>query len=97
MKEPLTRVIFRIDRKCDECVALFPAIAGTRDPWTCSCYAHVGQHSSATVDYVRASRLAKPAEYRDLAAELRRIGYRLKIVKRFTRKDYEARKEQIKL
>jgi len=95
-KEPLTRVIFRVDRKCDEVVALFPANCGTHDPLTCSCYAHVGQHSHATVNYVQASRLAKPSKYRDLAAELRRIGYRLKIVKRFTKADRKAREEQLK-
>lgn len=92
-----TKVIFRIARdKSREVCALFPALAGTNDPWTCSCYVHVGQHSSASVDYVRASRLAKPHEYADLAQELRRIGYKLDIRKRFTSTDLEARKEQVR-
>jgi hypothetical protein len=94
--EPKTKVVFRVARdKSREVVALFPALAGTNDPWTCSCYVFCGQHSSASVDYVHASRLAKPAEYRDLARELRRIGYRLDIRQRFTAADLAARKEQV--
>lgn len=94
--EPKTKVIFRVAKDASrEVVALFPAVAGTRDPWSCSCYVHMGQHSSASVDYVHASRLAKPAEYRPLAKELRRIGYRLDIRRRFTRADLGARKEQL--
>lgn len=92
----LTKVIFRKDKKCGEIVAMFPAVAGTNDLWTCSCYVHLGQHGSASVDYVRASRLAKPAQYRPLANELRRIGYKLGIRRRFTRADLAARKEQLK-
>lgn len=98
MKPERTKVIFRVAKDASrEVVALFPAEAGkVGDPWSCSCYVHMGQHSSASVDYVHASRLAKPAEYRPLAAELRRIGYRLDIRQRITRADLEARKEQLK-
>lgn len=91
-----TKVIFRVAKDASrEVVALFPAEAGTNDPWTCSCYVHMGQHGSASVDYVHASRLAKPQEYRDLAHELERIGYKLDIRTRITRADLEARKAQI--
>jgi hypothetical protein len=92
-----TKVIFRHDRaKSGEVVALFPALAGTYNPGTCSAYVHLGQHTSADLfGTVRSTRLAKPSEYRELARELRRIGYRLTICKRATRADYEARKEQV--
>lgn len=97
MREPLTKVIFRRDRaKAGEVIALFPAIAGTYNPGTCSAYVHMGQHLSADLfATVQSTRLAKPAEYKDLARELRGIGYRLTIAKRATRADYEARKAQI--
>lgn len=96
-KEPLTKVLFRVARdKSREVCALFPSLAGTYDPCTCQAYAHVGQHSSASVDYMRDTRPAKPAEYRDLAQELRGLGYRLQIAHRFTPADLQARKEQLK-
>lgn len=66
-------------------IALFPTIPGTGDPRTCSSYVHVGQHGSADLHgLMRGSRPAKPGEYRALAAELRRIGYKLVIVQRVT-------------
>lgn len=96
-KEPLTKVIFRIERTKDgEVCALFPAIAGTvGKPSHCSAYVHMGQHTAASMDYVRRTRLAKPAEYRELAAELRRIGYRLKIARRFHPSDRREREKQL--
>lgn len=96
MKEPITKVIFRKFRNGDV-IALFPGIAGDFDPMNCNSYMHVGQHGTATTRLVSSTKPAKPSEYRELAQELRRIGYRLKIVKRFTRSDYNARKEQVKL
>jgi hypothetical protein len=95
--EPITKVIFRIDRhgKRREVIAAFPAMAGTNDPATCSFYVHYGQHGHGFPQFItRGTRLAKPAEYRELAQELRRIGYRLKVVKRFTRWDTEERRKQ---
>ncbi len=90
-----TKVIFR--KFHGEVLALFPAIAGTvGNPWTCSSYAHMGQHSAATVDLVHCSRLATPAEYKPLARELRCIGYKLDIRKRITRADCAERCNQLK-
>lgn len=96
--EPITKVIFRKwPRKTGgDVIALFPAIAGTYDLWTCSSYQHIGQHGAATVMLSRCTKPAKPSEYADLKEELERIGYRLKVVKRFTRADLEARREQVK-
>jgi hypothetical protein len=92
MREPKTKTIFRMFR--GEVFAMFPEIAGDMNAGTCQGYAHTGQHS--TVQALPAlGRLATPAEFRPLARELRRIGYRLDIRKRATRKDYEARLAQV--
>ena len=73
------KVKFRVGKKDkDDVFALFPDIPGS--PGFCACFQHVGQHGSA--DYkgcMKDSRPATPAEYKDLAAELRGRGYRLKI------------------
>lgn len=48
-----------------------------------TCYAHIGQHSSASLAYVYGStRPAKESEYRDLLSELQSIGYDVTICKR---------------
>lgn len=92
-----TKTLFRVwltDSR--EVFALFPRDPGTRDPYTCTSYAHVGQHSSADPQLcIRASRPAKPSEYRALARELRRIGYKLDIRQRTSRHDLEARKREL--
>ena len=46
------------------------------------CYAHIGQHSEASMGYYRSGRLARPEEYRDLKVELERIGYDVQVAKR---------------
>jgi ribosome modulation factor len=66
-----------------ECVAVFPSVAGTRDPNTCTIYAHNGQHSTANLDGLMAmSRPATPSESDPLEEELRRIGYILIVKQR---------------
>jgi len=72
---PITKVIFRKYPDGD-ILALFPEERGTNDPYTCSCYAHVGQHGSADPQHViRSTKAAKPAEYAALKGERERIGY----------------------
>ena len=89
-----TKVIFRIWRKGRDVIALFPSLPGTYSPTTCTSYMHVGQHGSAYAGVIHGTRLAKPDEYKPLLAELVSIGYtELRIVKRFTRADYEVRKQ----
>lgn len=44
------------------------------------CYAHIGQHGSVHVDYVKASKEAVADEYEDLFLELKSIGYTLNIL-----------------
>lgn len=90
-----TKVIFRKFRNGGDVIALFPADAGTNDVSTCSSYQHMGQHSAASVYLSRHTVPATRKEYAPLARELRSIGYKLRIVKRFTRADWEARKQQI--
>jgi hypothetical protein len=97
MKIERTKVIFRIWKsELGGVIALFPAIAATRNPYECQSYMHFGQHGAASVDLSRELRLATPAEYGPLATELRRLGYKLDIRKRMTRADLAARKEQLK-
>lgn len=93
-----TKVIFRTwpKSKGGDVIALFPAIAGSvGKPRTCSSYQHVGQHGAATLDLCRTLRLATPAQYKDLASELRCLGYVLDIRKRATRADYNERVKQL--
>ena len=76
-----TVVVFRVWRKGGDVLALFPLEDGGRG--LCMSYQHVGQHGAA--DYglcIGRTRPATPAEYSDLAAELREIGYELRIVRR---------------
>ena len=83
----MTPVIFRRERpKNGDVFALFPTIPGNYYGLNCTCYQHIGQHSSA--DYslcIRASRPATPNEYADLQAELENLGYDdLKVCQRET-------------
>jgi hypothetical protein len=89
-----TKVIFRI-YKDSEVIALFPEMSGTNNPSTCGSYMHVGQHGAASPELIQTTRPASRKEYAPLAAELRRIGYRLRIVRRFSRADYFARRAEI--
>lgn len=104
-----TDVMFRVTReKADglpgftgadgngDVYALFPGEPGTREPHTCSCFQHVGQHASADLTgCINASRPAKRHEYAALARELRGRGYKLRIVKRSTRWHRRQREQQI--
>ena len=89
---PETDVVFR-KHSDGEILALFPGIAGTNNPETCQSYAHNGQHCPASVGL--RLKPARPKEFRALELELRRIGYRLRVVPRFTRKHRAERLAQI--
>lgn len=92
-----TKVIFRKwpANKGGDVIALFPAIAGDSDIATCSSYQTIGQHCAASVGLIRDTLPAKREDYRQLAAELRRIGYDLKIAKRFSHADERERRQQL--
>jgi len=87
-------VLFRAEKSGDfkgDVTAVFPTLPGTNDPWTMTCYAHVGQHGTCSKDWYWTTRAAKPAEYAPLLAELKRIyendpgePARLKVVQRLT-------------
>jgi len=73
-----TPVIFRKWPKKEggDVIALFPTLVGNMDPYTCMSYMQLGQHSSADPqEVVQATEPAKPAEYADLLAELKSVGY----------------------
>jgi hypothetical protein len=74
-----------------------PEIPGTDSPYTCTCYAHVGQHGSCNISLInRCSRPATEAEYADLLAELEKIGYRVQVIKRTNQQRYlDARRAEI--
>jgi len=76
-QDPPTIVIFRCDRvkrpDIDNITAVFPEHAEGDGTW--SCYVRLGQHASCSYDWYRRTRAATPAEYADLLAELKQIGY----------------------
>lgn len=76
--------------------ALFPGLAGTPDLKTCTCYQHIGQHSSADLAYcMKSSRPASEGEYAALRNELIRIGYNVNVVKNVTRQHLMSRARQL--
>lgn len=65
-----TPVIFRKD-KTGELTAFLPALPAS--PGMVVCYAHVGQHSEASEEYMRECKGVGEDEYSELLAELRSI------------------------
>jgi hypothetical protein len=93
MSEPgtITPVIFRADRNKRAAVtAVFPTLPWNRYSDTYTCYAHVGQHSSCSLDWYRKTRPAKPHEYVHLKRELEHYGYTLQICQKMTPQHREA-------
>lgn len=85
-----TKVIFR--KLQNEVVAVFPELPGDSNPYrTCLSYQHIGQHGAITLDFAAWTLPATPAEHADLAKELESIGYNLKITKRSSYKNLQAR------
>ena len=78
MKEEL-KVIFRIDKN-NEVTAFLPQCMANIGHIVC--YAHIGQHNEASLEYYRGLRLAKPDEYEDLLKELQGIYYEYTLVVR---------------
>jgi hypothetical protein len=76
-----TKVSFRVSS--GEIVAVFPD--DKTDSGKMCCYAHVGQHSYCNWGWYRGTKPATPEQYADLKAELKKIGYALKVVKRIQR------------
>jgi len=86
-KTGMTAVVFRIWNSGSgegSPLALFPLIPAYSDGKCCLSYERVGQHGAADKQTVyKSSRPAKPKECRDLAEELRLIGYKLHILHRW--------------
>lgn len=91
-----TPVIFRKFREGDV-IALFPQEPGDMNPSTCGSYMHIGQHGAADAGLARCTNPATPQEYADLKRELEGApyGYRLKLRRRFGRRDYFIRRKKI--
>lgn len=71
-KPEIIPVVFRKDRgKNPEITAVFPTL--TERPGMMTCYAHVGQHGTCSLQWYWSTRRATPEEYADLLAELRDI------------------------
>lgn len=77
-------------------VAFFPTAPWSLNPHECTCYAHVGQHSAASVDYAASLKPATEEQYAPLLRELKGRGYSdLRIVRRFTAKHLTTRRATI--
>lgn len=71
-------VVFRVFKDGGDVIAFFPKQVHPNGLVTS--YQHVGQHSLASYPH-DGTRAAIPVEYADLYAELRSIGYKLRVVK----------------
>lgn len=88
------RVVFRRWKDGGEVIALFPELPADAHGYFCDTYMQVGQHGGA--DYygvIRESFPVRPSESAILARELRRIGYRLKPIRRASWQHHEQRRE----
>lgn len=74
----MQRVIFRKFRKDGDVIAFFP---DQKDGAYVGSYQHIGQHGNAMYPHPDTIP-AKLEEYADLLAELRGIGYELRIMRR---------------
>lgn len=92
------RVIFKKepDGDFDGIVAFFPRMTGDMSPETMGCYAHLGQHGAACMNYAAGLENATPEEYAELKRELEHLGYELEIVEEFTQADFDARELELK-
>ena len=54
-------------------LAAFPTEKATHYDDSITCYAHIGQHSSCSPDYLKGLKRAKPEQYYPLLKELRSI------------------------
>ncbi len=93
MNEQETLVIFRRWPETGDIIALFPELPSDYEGRLCDAYEHVGQHGGA--DYhgvVQATRPVTEEDANGLIAELTRIGYRLKPIKRVSQRVHGSRR-----
>lgn len=82
-----TDVVFRKFMDNHAIIALFPNEIAVPSKGYCLSYMQIGQHASA--DYIgllKITTLATETEYQDIKKELERIGYKLRVIKRWTKK-----------
>jgi len=90
-----TPVIFRTFISGGDVIALFPFEPSDRHGHHCMSYQHVGQHGGASLDLCSVStRPSSPDEAAPLRAELERIGYKLKTLKRVPRNAHLVRAQK---
>jgi hypothetical protein len=56
------------------------AVIGASDFNNATCYSHIGQHSTASKEYIKESKPATYAQYQELLKELINIGYNPKVI-----------------
>jgi hypothetical protein len=87
-----------------EVIALFPQVPGTNDPYTCSAYVHMGQHTNADpVLVIRQTKRARLCEQdvKDLKRELEHYGapecpYRLDVRQKYLYSHQKSREAELK-
>ena len=72
------KVKFVYTKEYDEVTAVFVDEKNTQLP---DCYAHVGQHSICSIDWVKEQKPATKKQYEPLLKELQSIGYEAEIIK----------------
>jgi hypothetical protein len=90
MPSQSTIVIFRRWKDCGDIIALFPELPADVNGYFCDAYEHVGQHGGA--DYFGVMQATKPVSAKqaaDLKRELTRIGYRLTVRNRASRRMHD--------
>lgn len=93
MPDETTPIVFRRWRDGGGIIALFPEIPTDINGQFCEAYEHVGQHGGAHYHgVIQATVPVSKADAASLAAELRRIGYSLTIIKRASRTLHERRR-----
>lgn len=78
-KELMTSVLFKRDGT--EVCAIMPYEISDRQG-NMTCYAHVGQHSACSPDYVNGLKNATESEYAALKLELETVGYKINVIKK---------------
>lgn len=79
----ITKVIFR-KFKDGEVIALFPELPGSMSLSHCQSYMHIGQHGTSSTSIYYDTKPVKPIDYMCLKTELWSLGYRVKVVSRFS-------------
>ena len=92
MSNQPTRCDSRLEGRPRRCVRPLPTDPADNYGHLCTSYQHIGQHSGA--DYGLCIRNSRPATRREAApllTELRRIGYRPRVLQRASRRHHDER------